>query len=72
MPQGQQNQNIEEKQYYNKLNKNLKKKRMIFLLLLSLALFTSSMTLDEFLSLSEFRMPRGVKWEVSCPLAALL
>ena len=29
MPQGQQNQNIEEKQYYNKLNKNLKKKRMI-------------------------------------------
>ena len=32
----------------------------------------SHLTLDEFLSLSEFWMPRGVKWEVSCPLAALL
>ena len=73
MPQGQQNQNIKKKQYCNKLNKSFKKKKgLSFLFLLSLALFTSSMTLDEFLSLSELQMPHGVKWEGSSPLPAVL
>ena len=72
MPQGQQNQNIKKKQYCNKLNKNLKKKGLSFLFLLSLALFTSSMTVDKFLSLSELQMPHGVKWEGSSPLPAVL
>lgn len=46
--------------------------RLSFLLLLSLALLTSSVTLEEFLSLSEPQMPHGVKWEESYPLPALL